>query len=191
MSGIEIHGTSEFHEGIILKTFADFPSDPKLDTVIIKDGLIWAYTDIGGVTGWNPVTGQHKSAHLHIQAVEATEWVVNHQQDSSDYLLVVYSDAGNVVSPASHQAVSDTQVLISFNAPTKGKALLFFATAIINPVVGSNYMTVQTKLTVENEMSVPSTDNIMVGDKTLTQIIDEKVASVATALAQSFTVQET
>jgi len=123
--------TIQFHGHVIIPNLAegdDFPEKAYDGEVIMKQGQMWNYGTMSGVTAWHPVTPP-KSVYVHNQAVPAATWYVMHGLDTQSIIVTVYS---NDTADGSYRLVAsppvgftdDNNVFVSFSTPVGGRAVV-------------------------------------------------------------------
>lgn len=142
------------------KEVTEFPASPRRGETAFKDGILWVWTSINGYEAWFPLT-RPKATYVHVQGLEATEWTVNHNLNSTDVLVGVYDTTG-AVAVASVNASNLNSVTVTFSEPMAGKAVVFS----------------------DAEFSSVNSESITTGSLTVTSgqvVIDETGLSVAGA----------
>ena len=101
-----------------------FPEDPSTNQISLVEGILYVFSSINGVRTWYPLTHK-KASYIHTQAIAASEWIVSHNEDTSDYGFFVYDDAGSM-QYANVETIDTNTVKIILSTPTSGKAVMFF-----------------------------------------------------------------
>jgi len=101
----------------------------QLDFVALTDGQVLG--KVSGVVQGVTVQGLGGSLipknYIHVEAAPALTWTVAHAQSSSDYVVVVYDAAGEVIIPESIANVDANTVTVTMSQAIGGKAVLIFA----------------------------------------------------------------
>ena len=71
LSNIELKG------GLTFTLDADFPADPALGMLWMKDGCVYLYGKIGNLETWYPFASKTNS-YVHVQGLPALTWTVQH-----------------------------------------------------------------------------------------------------------------
>ena len=112
---------------LILNDDQDFPSNPRIGQFCFKEGILYIYATIQGISTWYPLTNK-SLYYVHIQGLSALNWTINHGLKTSNLIIMVY-DNNNVVQLATDlDFVDDNTLIIGFTEVTKGKAVIFAAT---------------------------------------------------------------
>lgn len=107
----------------------EFPTNPKLNTIVVKDGTPWIYSRIGSFNTWRPLINL-PSYHIHTQGLAATSWVVSHNLGTQYFVYVIYDESGNVMNPMRIVPSQDgMSVTVNFAVEVAGTMVLFAAAA--------------------------------------------------------------
>lgn len=123
--------TVKFHGHVIIPNLEegeDFPEKAYDGEVIMKQGQMWNYGTMSGVTAWHPVTPP-KSVYVHNQAVPSQDWYVMHGLDTQSIIVTVYS---NDTADGSYRLVAnppvsfsdDNNITVGFSTPVGGRAVI-------------------------------------------------------------------
>lgn len=111
---------------IVRDTSTGFPTNPKLGTDTMVDGVLYYFTSIdGGEPVWVPV-GNKRSNTVVEFATSALEWVAEHNLGTYDIIATCY-DSNNKAFEASHFIISADIIKFVFTTPISGKAVIFGA----------------------------------------------------------------
>lgn len=105
----------------------DFPTDPKPNTLIVKAGMPWVYSNLDGFNTWRPLINLN-SFYIHTQAVASDMWNINHNLGTVYFISIAYDDTGNVMYPA--QIIPNMNGLtyqMRFAVPVTGTVVVFAA----------------------------------------------------------------
>jgi hypothetical protein len=102
----------------------------QLEFVDISEGQVLG--KVGGVIqGIDIATGSDiPKNYIHYESgspAPADLWVITHNKDSEDFVIHITDETGNQIIPNEVTTVDADNVLIDFNIPTAGKAVLIFA----------------------------------------------------------------
>lgn len=125
---MDIHGDINLRQnrlvGAVFESVVNFPSQPRAGQVVFKDKILYICTEmVGGLPVWVP-TIKPLEMVKHVQAVAAVEWVVPHSLNMNSVFVQVYDAAGNWVIPDYISISSVNSVVIGFNTPTAGTAIV-------------------------------------------------------------------
>lgn len=116
---------------IMAKNETEFPLNPAIGTMIIKDQCLYAYIVIGGMETWYPFSTRTNS-FIYTQGVPSSSWTIVHNlgstdvwyqvRDSNDALVIVGSTIidANTIRLDFTQAIAGTAVVVapdSINVP--------------------------------------------------------------------------
>ena len=104
-------------------TVESFPNNPELNETVIKDGVLWIYSAILGVTTWYPFTNR-KNSFVHVQAIASFQWTVRHNLGTPDVIFVIYDDSGNTMSAGS-TTVDKNSFTLNFTNAVTGRVVVF------------------------------------------------------------------
>lgn len=65
--------------------------------------------------------------YIFVQGVTADPWTINHNLNSEDYIICVFDTNGEQVLPNAVTTPNANTVVVDFNTPMAGKAVLIFA----------------------------------------------------------------
>jgi len=106
----------------------DFPPTAYDGELVMKQGQLWNYGTMSGVTSWHPIT-QPKATYVHNQAVASETWSITHGLNNQFLIVTVYS---NNTADGSYRLVAnppvtfldDNNIEIPFSDPVSGRAVL-------------------------------------------------------------------
>lgn len=111
---------------IIRDTKTGFPSNPKLGTDTMVDGVLYYYTSIDGAEPvWVPVGTKRLNNTVTI-ATPQLEWIVEHNLGTFDIVVGIY-DANNKMVEAPFTILTADTIKVTFTNPVSGKAVVFGA----------------------------------------------------------------
>lgn len=102
---------------------ADFPQNPRLGTMVLKQGSLYAYTLINGIETWFPLFQNLSNAYLHTQVNPTTTWTVNHQLGSTFCWYQIKDTAGNILFESSSENTDANTTVLTFAEPVAGTAI--------------------------------------------------------------------
>ena len=106
----------------------DFPSTAYDGEVIMKEGQLWNYGTMSGVTSWHPIT-QPKATYVHNQALASQTWQIQHGLNNQFLIVTVYSNntadgTYRLVANPPVTFIDDNNIEIPFSDPVSGRAVL-------------------------------------------------------------------
>lgn len=101
-----------------------FPENPTTNQIVLVDGILYIYSRINDVRTWYPLTHK-KTTFIHVQGIAASEWTIQHNENTTDYGFFAYDENGNLQF-ANTQVIDENSCKLLFSAPIKGKAIMFF-----------------------------------------------------------------
>ncbi len=105
------------------KNHTSFPAEPRHGEAVLKDGALWVYATISGVSTWYPLTNK-KNSYVHTQAVEAFQWTINHGLGTDDVVYAAYDMAGNIMV-ANRTPVNGDTFRLNFTSAVAGRVVVF------------------------------------------------------------------
>lgn len=129
LGDVELSGALTFN-----KNYTDFPNNPALRSIVVKEGIAYIYTELvngSGYFSWQPLSGISKqTSYLHTQGVASSAWTVNHGFNSNDFAYFVYDEAHNLVF-ANIEIIDTNTARIVLTSAMTGTAV-FFSVEYIN-----------------------------------------------------------
>ena len=125
---IKILSPIEMGEGanLIRDTKTGFPSNPKLGTDTMVDGVLYYYSSTDGAEPiWVPVGTKRLNNTITIPEPQL-EWIVTHSLGTFDIMAAVY-DSNNKLVQAPYTIISADVIKYTFTNPMSGKAVVFGA----------------------------------------------------------------
>jgi len=124
--------------GPVLEEVTDFPLNPKLGLTVLKDGIVYTYTKINGISSWYPLTNKTNS-YIHSQGTSSTTWEIHHNLNTVDILFFTYDDNHNLIE-GTYEYVDNNTFKVNFTTAKKGIAVLLssdgsFTAGTIDPVI--------------------------------------------------------
>ena len=71
LADLDLRGALVFGENL-----SEFPENPKMGQAILKEGSLWIYSTISGLSTWYPLTNK-KNSYVHTQAIASFQWTVD------------------------------------------------------------------------------------------------------------------
>ena len=166
LANLRIVGALQFD-----KDFDEFPANPKIGTLIIKDRCLYGYLKIGEYETWYPFA-RNTNFYFHVQALPQMRWTINHNLNTTEIWYQIKDEQGNVISPASFKFVDENTLVVDFSEPTTGTIILVGTAEMSVPAmttsrinVGSTVVIDTAGMTIEGER-VLTRATVHVGDGT-------------------------
>ena len=112
---------------------ADWPSNPAIGTMILKDQVLYAYIAVGGMETWYPFSTPTNS-YVHTQGLASTTWVVNHGLGTTNVWFQVKDTSGNVVI-AGKEDINSNSFRLNFTSAITGTVMVVAPDTIDVPAV--------------------------------------------------------
>lgn len=119
---------------------AEFPQNPSIGTIIIKDQVIYSYIKIGGLETWYPFASKTNS-YIHTQGIPATTWTIQHNLQSSNIWYQVRDTEKNIVYVGS-TTIDNNQFTLNFTAAIAGTVVVVAPDSIDVPEIRATSITV-------------------------------------------------
>lgn len=119
---------------------ADFPQNPEIGTMVLKDTALYAYIKLGGMETWYPFANRTNS-YIHTQGLPSTTWVINHGLGTTDVWTQIKDSNGYIVS-ATVEAINADTVEIRFTSAVQGTAVVVAPDSINVPEIKAELITV-------------------------------------------------
>lgn len=188
MAVMQINSNLHLNGALVMaKDEQDFPVNPQVGTMIIKDQVLYAYIKIGGLETWYPFASKTNS-YVHVQALAATTWTITHNLGTRDVWTQI-KDANGAIVSANVIAINEDQLQVNFTTATTGSLVVVAPDSIDVPIVKSTEVIIGTN----SEVVINSGGVMINGSYALTaasieqQIADAVAAETdrATAVEQS------
>lgn len=125
---MEVHGNLDLMEnnlvGAVFGLETNFPTNPRPGRFILKEKTLYICVEIaGGLPVWVPLT-KPLNMFKYVQPVAALEWTITHKLNSNYPIVQIFDTAGNVIIPDNINCGTFNSVVVSFNIPTAGIAVI-------------------------------------------------------------------
>lgn len=99
----------------------------QLEAVEINEGEV--LSKVGGVVQSVPITslGSNTDSLVFTQSTPVLQWTITHTKNNEDALVQIYDTTKHLVLPDEIEIVDANTVVVSFNSPQDGKAVIIFA----------------------------------------------------------------
>lgn len=146
---IEILQNIHLNGGItFLENNQDFPSNPSIGTLVLKEDAIYGYIKIGGLETWYPFSHRTNS-YIHVQGLASLEWNITHNLNTTDIWIQTRDNDGNIVS-ASTQIIDSNTVQVKFTMPRKGTSVIVGADNISVPEVKTSLIQIGSNVQLDS-----------------------------------------
>ena len=116
------------------QNYVDFPATPIPGETVMKDGILWCWTTIGGFQTWYPLTNR-KNSYVHTQSAPALQWSVNHRLGSANVVLAVYDSETNEQVNALITIIDADNLQVNFASATAGSVVVLADAELVTPAV--------------------------------------------------------
>ena len=116
---------------ITLDQLNDFPINPKLGTIILKDDGLYLFFNERWINLLkNSSESGSSSSFVFNQETESDQWHITHNLNTQDLFAVVYDSDKILNLSAGIEFINDNEINLNFVDPIKGKAIIFAASSI-------------------------------------------------------------
>jgi len=122
--------------GAVLPSLSEFPEGPDVGRLAFVDDILYVFTDVDGLNSWYPVTNR-TMRHVHNQATGSTSWVITHNLNSTQLIVICYDDTGGLITPSNIAYDNSNQITLTFGSLTVGDCAIFIDIAQELTVGGS------------------------------------------------------
>lgn len=164
---------------VVTKHEDDFPLNPAIGTMIIKDQCLYAYIVIGGMETWYPFSTRTIS-YTHYQGVPSTSWTINHNLGSTDVWYQVRDSNGALVIVGSTVVDEDT-VRLDFTQAIAGMAVIVAPDSINVPQIKASEIHVASDTVVIDSSGVKINGSYALTSANIVAQIDAAIAIETTA----------
>ena len=140
---------------LVLNDDQNFPMNPSIGQFCFLDGVLYIYATIDSITSWVPLTNK-TLYYVHVQAIPAISWSVNHGLGSQDLIYMVYDSNAVIQLTAEIQFIDENNITLDFTEVTAGKAVIFAAGGVTgsggsnsNLVVGAGLLETNDMITID------------------------------------------
>lgn len=100
-----------------------FPPSPVVGMLAFVNKIVYVCIGVLGNPTWVPLT-REISAHSHIQNIALSQWNITHNLNTTTLIPQVYDGDSKIIIPDEIEVVSNTQVIVKFDSPQFGRAVL-------------------------------------------------------------------
>lgn len=141
----------------------EFPQNPRLFQVFVKNYIPWIYTYIDGVTSWLPLTNR-RAAYTHTQQTASLQWNIQHNLDTRNVMVVAY-DENNVpqVGTPVFPEGDDNLIQLMFTAPFRGRAVVIGDIPANKTAISTNRIDVGNTISISESGITISGNSVITG----------------------------
>lgn len=140
-STVNVNGDLELQGALtFVGAYDEFPVEPKLGTMILKDGCLYLYVRLGGMTTWYPFATRTHS-YVHSQGVAALAWVVTHGLGTRNVWFQVKDASGQIVSVGKAD-LDENSFQLNFTAAITGTCVVVAPDTVDVPQVSASVIRV-------------------------------------------------
>lgn len=138
---MEVKSSLNLYSGLQFENnLSEFPENPKIGTIILKDNKIYIYELVNNVPDWHFIDSNSSGSssdsffvYIYEQEEESDTWVINHNIGNTTYFYnIVTYDGRHVLANAVSDSDGNT-ITVYFASPISGKIILLFINNI--PIV--------------------------------------------------------
>jgi hypothetical protein len=134
-SDLALHGAL-----IMSKNETGFPANPALGTIVIKDYCIYAYIKLGTMETWFPFS-KATNSYVHVQGLESTQWIVQHNLGTTDVWFQVTGPTGNIVMVGKTD-IDENSFKLDFTSAISGRCVVVAPDSINVPQMKASIVNV-------------------------------------------------
>jgi hypothetical protein len=128
---LQLHGSI-----IYAQERTEFPSNPTRNEQVLINGVLWIYSMVNNVLTWFPLNNK-KNTYVHTQGLPSLEWTVSHGLGSQDFVLGVYDNNNNLMSPSSVTTVTEDSFKLNFSEAVIGRVVVFCDAEAFVPAINT------------------------------------------------------
>ena len=144
LQNISLHGALTLSENN-----ADFPPNPAIGTLLLKNNALYAYIRLGGMETWYPFASRTNS-YVHTQSVSASTWYVNHNLHTTDVWTQIKDTDGYIVN-ANVSVIDEDNVEVNFTSAKSGTIVVVAPDSIDVPEIKATLITVGSNVVINDD----------------------------------------
>ena len=156
---------------------AEFPANPKIGTMVLKNQVLYAYITVGNLETWYPFSTPTNS-YIHSQGLAATVWVVAHNLGTTNLFFQVKDGDGNVVI-AGKEDIDNNSFRLRFTTPITGTVIVVAPDTIDVPAVRATMIDVGDVHIGNNDITIAG--NSVLTSVSITEQINDAISAVVGA----------
>lgn len=165
---------------VLSRDEADFPINPRVGTIIVKNQCLYAYIKIGGLESWYPFASKTHS-FVHVQGVALLHWVVNHGLGTKNLWIQVKDATGNIISVGKRD-IDDNSFTLNFTQAIVGTVLVVAPDSVDVPEVMASIVNVANSAVLIDSSGVRINGSYALTGANITQQITDAVAPKANSI---------
>ena len=148
MAEIQVQSDFVVNGAVVLnKNETDFPANPRIGTLVIKDKVLYGYLEIGSLQTWYPFSTKSNS-YIHSQGGANVTWTINHNLNSTNLFVQILDSSGNIIT-AAKQTVNNNTFRLLFTEAVTGTVLVVAPDTIDVPLIKSTLIEVGPNVTID------------------------------------------
>ena len=156
---------------------ADFPANPAIGTMVLKDQVLYAYITVGDLETWYPFSTPTNS-YVHSQGLASSTWVVTHNLGTSNVFFQIKDAEGKLVI-ANKEDINSNSFRLHFTTPITGTVMVVAPDTIDVPAVRATMIDVGDVHIGNNDITING--NSVLTNASITDQINDAVAAVVGA----------
>lgn len=177
----QVHSNLVVNGSVTLaQNLTEFPSNPAIGTLVIKDQCLYGYIRIGTLETWYPFATKTRS-YIHSQGIAATTWTVTHNLGSTKLWVQVQDQTGDIIHVKTTTVDSNT-ITVSFTSASVGTVLVVAPDSIDVPELKANVFTIGNNVVIDSS-GVRVNGSYVLTSANITQDIQQQVDAEATVRA--------
>lgn len=110
--------------GLTLEAEVGFPTNAGEGRLAFVNNVLYMSVTINSQVSWIPLTNELQTM-VYTTSFASTTWEIQHNYGTYEIIVQVYDGTDHVVVPDNIQQTDENTMVITFGAPTEGKAVLF------------------------------------------------------------------
>ena len=156
---------------------ADFPANPAIGTMVLKDQVLYAYITVGDLETWYPFSTPTNS-YVHSQGLASSTWVVTHNLGTSNVFFQIKDADGKLVI-ANKEDINSNSFRLHFTTPITGTVMVVAPDTIDVPAVRATMIDVGDVHISNSDITING--NSVLTNASITAQINDAVAAVVGA----------
>jgi hypothetical protein len=156
---------------------ADFPANPAIGTMVLKNQVLYAYITVGDLETWYPFSTPTNS-YVHSQGLASSTWVVTHNLGTSNVFFQIKDADGKLVI-ANKEDINSNSFRLHFTTPITGTVMVVAPDTIDVPAVRATMIDVGDVHIGNNDITING--NSVLTNASITEQINDAVAAVVGA----------
>jgi hypothetical protein len=153
----------------------EFPVNPSIGTIIIKNQCIYAYIKVGGLETWYPFASKTDS-YIHVQGLASTTWVVHHNLGTTDIWYQLKDSNGNLIIAAKTD-IDENTFEINLTSAAAGTCIVVAPQSIDVPEVKASLINVGSGAVMIDSSGVQINGSYALTSANIAQQISDAIAT--------------